>query len=104
MAKVEDTKLSEFNQAVDRAMRPDSILLKAHELVNGPRAQSYGSPETNFQRWSDLLRPLDIHLSPYQLALVMVAGKLARQTHAQKEDNLVDAAGYLEIAQKLAPK
>ena len=92
------------DEAVHMVGSGPSILLKAHELVHGPRAQSYGSPETNFQRWSDLLRPLDIHLSPYQLALVMVAGKLARQTHAAKEDNLVDAAGYLEIAQKLAPK
>lgn len=78
-----------------------SILLKAHELVNGDRAKAYGDCRTNFQRWSDLLKPLDIHLTPYQLALVMVAGKLARQTHAAKEDNLVDAAGYLEIAHKL---
>ncbi len=79
-----------------------SILLKAHQLVNGDRAKAYGDAQTNFQRWSDILMPLGITLTPYELALVMVAGKLARQTHRRKEDNLVDAAGYMELASRLS--
>ena len=82
---------------------PASILTEAHELVNGDRAKAYGDVHENFQRWSDLLRPLDIVLTPYELALVMVAGKMARQSHRAKRDNLVDAAGYLELANRLLP-
>lgn len=78
-----------------------SILLKAYELVNGERAAAYGDAQANFTRWSDMLEPLGIYLTPYELALVMVTCKLARQAHAHKEDNLVDAAGYLELAWKL---
>lgn len=85
-------------------MANPSILTEAHELVNGDRAKAYGDVHENFQRWSDLLRPLGIVLTPYQLALVMVAGKLARQTHKAKRDNLVDACGYLEIADRLMEK
>lgn len=100
----EPKTLDHFIALVPAGQPVNSILLKAHDLVNGDRAQAYGDPGTNFQRWADILRPLGIVLTPYQLALVMVAGKLARQTHAPKEDNLVDAAGYLEIASRLEGK
>lgn len=80
---------------------PLSILVEAEGLVNGPRAQAYGTPQKNFGRWADLCKVMGIDLTPEQLAMVMVLGKLAREANGHKRDNIVDAGGYLEIYERL---
>lgn len=79
------------------------VLDEASELVHGPRAVTYGPPSENFDRWSKICAAMGIPLSPQQLALVLVAGKLARNANMPKRDNIVDAAGYLEIYGMLEP-
>ena len=79
----------------------DSILTEAENLVNGDRQAAYGTPEENFARWSQLCAAVGIHLSPAQIAMVLALGKLSREAHKAKRDNLVDACGYLEIHARL---
>ena len=85
----------------DTAGGDDSVLAEANVIVNGPRAALYGAPLVNHQRiaaiWSVIL---GTHVTPRQAALCMIGVKLAREAHAPKRDNLVDIAGYAEVAQR----
>ena len=81
---------------------PGSILLEAESLVNGERAKSYGPVHDNWQRTVDIYAAMtSIKLTPEQGLLFLVAVKLAREAQRPKRDNLVDAAGYLELAAKV---
>jgi len=78
-----------------------SVLAEAAQLVSTDRQAIYGPPQQNFQRWSDLCETCEIHVTPKDLAMIMVLGKLARNVHQTKRDNIVDACGYLEIFEML---
>lgn len=77
----------------------ESVCEKANRLVGGERQWSYDHPWDNCskigQMWSALL---GIEVEPRQVALCMIAVKLAREAHKHKEDNLVDIAGYAQVA------
>jgi hypothetical protein len=49
--------------------------------------------------WSGIL---DFTVTPEQVCLCMAGLKLARQAKRHKRDNLVDAAGYLALVERLA--
>jgi hypothetical protein len=71
---------------------------EAHSLITTDRQDAYASPDVNFGRISDLFYALSgIRLKPKDIALLMLAVKLARNRHKYKEDNIVDAIGYLDI-------
>lgn len=79
-----------------------SILDEAEKLVNGQRAKDYGPADENLrligEAWGAiLLRPV----SAREVALCMVGLKLVREAHRPKRDNLVDAAGYLRLIERL---
>lgn len=72
----------------------------AIELVLGNRNDSYGNPADDYAKvakvWSGLLAPiLKRDITPQEAILCMVGLKLCREVYAHKEDNLVDAHGYL---------
>ncbi len=80
-------------------MKRDEILETAKELVNGPRAKSYGEAYKNHERialmWSVLLEK-DITVS--QVYQCMVAVKLARLiVTPEHEDSWVDICGYAAL-------
>ena len=77
------------------------VLKEAYELVNGERAQSYGSAVELHRKWSTMLLQLGIKIEPHQLAMAMVVLKLLREAHKPKRDNRVDAAGYLELYENI---
>ena len=79
-----------------------SILKEAEALVNGPRAADYGPVAVNWSRTVTIFEAMTgISLTAEQGLIFMVAVKLAREAHRTKRDNLVDAAGYLELAAKV---
>ena len=76
----------------------------ASTLVLGDRNTDYGSPDADFAgvalMWSGLLNTkLKERITKEDVALMMVALKLRRQAHKPKDDNLVDAHGYLICAE-----
>ena len=73
-----------------------SLLDEAYNLVTGDRQQSYDHPARNFDRIARLWSvALDKEITAEDVATCMILVKIARQLHAPKRDNLVDAVGYL---------
>lgn len=65
----------------------------------GDRQRDYGHPVTNHQRiadmWNVQLEPkLKSPITAREVALLMIALKLAREVNAPKRDNIVDIVGY----------
>lgn len=75
----------------------DDLLAKAAELVTNQRQQDYGHPAVNFERiaqgWSVIFD--DGCFTPERVALAMVWTKICRQLNTHKDDNLIDAIGYI---------
>ena len=80
------------------------VLRKALEVINGERQDQYGNPEDAFpliaELWEIYLRVPGVvgAITPKDVAIMMVLFKIAREIHQHKQDNLVDAAGYLGLA------
>lgn len=81
-------------------MPKKSILVEAENLVHGDRLDDYGHPLDVYQLCADLWNPIlgTSSITPEKVALCMAALKLAREMCKHKRDNLVDAAGYFEVA------
>lgn len=82
----------------------------AQQLVEKDRASTYGPPEHNLgataEIWTGLLHyklQPGARITSHEVALLMVGLKLSRESYQHKTDNLVDAHGYLHIAERLAP-
>lgn len=85
-----------------------NVFEEAYELVSGPRAEHYGPPVENLRRigtvWAVLL-DLPEPVPPRTVAVMMAALKLVREGGPKaKRDNLVDACGYLLIAEQSGGK
>lgn len=79
------------------------VLLKAVEIINGERQDSYGNPEDTFEciaaLWGwwlcDKMRE---EITAQDVAMMMALLKFAREKNgAGKTDNIVDACGYLGL-------
>lgn len=82
------------------AEQPDTA---GKRLVDSDREAQYGNPVENMARigkaWEAIL---GIPVSGHKAALCMTALKLVREAKTHKEDNLLDAEGYIEIARRVA--
>lgn len=89
------------------------ILDAAKKIVTGDREKQYGSPEDNFaviaRFWEVYLSErcvgggADVTLNPDDVAMLMALMQVARiMTGTFKEDNYVDACGYLSCAAEIA--
>lgn len=76
---------------------------RALTLIDGDRQAQYGSPEDNLTRigqsWGAIFGTEDI--PAWKVALAMAAFKVTRAAHRMDDDSLVDACGYLELAERL---
>lgn len=73
-----------------------TLASEAVRIVTGDRQADYDHPRRNFARIAALWSPiLGIEVTPEQVALCSVQIKIAREIHAHKRDNVVDAIGYL---------
>lgn len=77
-----------------------SILEEALKISGtGERQRDYGHPYVNHERiaqmWNVQLAPkLKTPITPRDVALLMIALKLAREVNTPKRDNIVDIVGY----------
>lgn len=80
-------------------MDPRKILDEASKIL-GERGQDYGGIEENFARIASIAQlVLNIQVTPYQVAMIHVATKLARMAGSRdKQDNYVDAINYIAFA------
>jgi hypothetical protein len=81
-----------------------SVLVEAQGLVHGDRNVQYGPPASEYKRTAGMVNALLGHklkepLLPEEIAYIMGCVKLSRQIHRPKRDNMVDWAGYAEVAQ-----
>jgi Domain of unknown function (DUF6378) len=74
-----------------------SILNDAATILNGNRNADYGDPVMNFKRIANIANLMGAQVTALDCVNVLIALKLSREAHNHKEDNLIDAAAYLEI-------
>lgn len=95
------------NENLDRA----DILDAAKICVCTDRNEQYGEPEENFAVIADLWNKYcgtkfkeNVHLSAFDVAIMMALFKIARSTTAtkQKADTFIDIAGYVACAGEIA--
>ena len=87
----------------------ERIFVEASNLINGERREAYGDATSEYdqvaQMWTGLLLPkLRQPITAKETLLMMTVLKLRREAHQHKPDNLVDAAGYLALADRCVPR
>jgi len=83
-----------------------SYVQDAIKVVTGDRQDSYGNPMADFKGtaliWTGILQhKLHAPITAEDVPLMMIGLKLRREAHRAKEDNIVDAHGYLHCLQWL---
>ena len=84
-------------------MTRDELLEEAKTLINGPRAEQYGSALINHERiatiWNVLLqRKLLSKITPEEVTMMMIGLKLARLSQdADQNDTWIDIIGYAAL-------
>ena len=96
-------KLHKLEQAAIKGMVKQSILDKAKEVTEGDRNTQYGDPDVDFKRtagmWSAFLKDrLTGDIEPHEVGWMMAMLKASREQHQGKEDNYIDALGYIRCA------
>lgn len=86
-------------------MRTD-ILDEAYQIIYGDREQTYGRPGKNLNciatMWNAYLQSTERdHITAHDVCMMMALLKIAREGNAFKRDNLVDACGYIALADRL---
>jgi len=86
-------------------MKREDILKQAEKLINGDRAKDYGPAYTNHKRIADIWSVVFGHeVNVKQVYLCMIAMKLARLVHEDKEDSWIDICGYAGLGGELQDK
>lgn len=83
----------------DRKM---NILEEANKITHEDRNYDYDTPINNFKQISDITTAiLGRYISPKDIAIIMIATKLSRESFKHKRDNLVDLAGYTWVLNEI---
>tara|TARA_Y100001973_G_C5201560_1_gene338125 strand:- start:2641 stop:2904 length:264 start_codon:yes stop_codon:yes gene_type:complete len=86
-------------------VKREKILQEAERLINGDRAKDYGDAYVNHKRIADIWSVVFGHeVTVKQVYLCMIALKLARLVHEDKEDSWVDICGYAGLGGELDGK
>jgi hypothetical protein len=75
-------------------MNRTDALAQADALINGPRAEDYGSFQDQMYSISSMMKGLDVEITPKQCALFMCCLKLKRLTTSPDIDSVLDLLGY----------
>ena len=76
----------------------ESVCAEADHLVSNEKREEYGAPKHSMTQIADLWSAiLGTSISARDVALCMIALKIAREKHAHKRDNLTDICGYAKL-------
>lgn len=83
-------------------MDPRLVLHECADLI-GERGKDYGGIENNFRKIAEIANlMIGKDMTPYDVAMVLVATKLARMSGSRdKRDNYLDAINYLVFASEM---
>lgn len=86
----------------------NSVLEQADKLINGERQKAYGDPKDNLSRvaeqWNMYLHQktgMWPGIAVEDVCWMMTLLKMCRQMHKADKENLVDAAGYIGLVEKV---
>jgi len=88
-----------------------TILEEAQKIIYGDREQTYGDPAKNLKNvamlWNQYLalkqvRNYNACITAEDVCWMMVLLKMARQANQYKDDNLIDAAGYVALIERIS--
>lgn len=99
-----EAKSKAFESGVDEGAlklpEEDSIALHAHRIVNErseEKERQYGPFSQTMERATSIMRAITgLTMKTQDMYMALVALKLAREGHAHKRDNLLDAIAYLQ--------
>lgn len=99
---------SDFTVSLSDDKFARSVLQEADHLISGARQEDYGNPKQTttdiaFQWATYILQKYEIHvpLEGEDVCWMMTDLKKIRQMKKKKRDNLVDAAGYIGLVEKV---
>ena len=74
------------------------IIMKAEELINGDRNETYGDAKESFSTIAKLWSVyLGVDVTAEQVAAMLVLMKISRQRKSKHMDNWVDIIGYAAL-------
>jgi hypothetical protein len=102
----------DFNKILDKEYAAKkSILDEAQGIIWGDREKTYGEPDVNLKRiasmWNAYLYSKCLNaenktkISAEDVCWMMMMLKAARQMNTPKRDNLIDAAGYIGLIERI---
>lgn len=96
------TESEKISDSIMSAKARGSIAVEAVTLVYGPRQDDYGPVVSCFDRTAKIINAIKDKDDPNEytgkdVALIMMAMKLARRQYHYKRDNLVDLIGYADL-------
>lgn len=104
-SKINSNSKEEMIDNIKNYFKTGNLAVDALKIINGERQNSYGDPEDSFNSiasiWVWYLKNVygnSIHISPKDVAIMMTLLKIARECNQNKEDNIIDAIGYLALA------
>lgn len=94
----------ELDDAIGSAEQRNSAALEAIGYVYGSRQNDHGPVVSCFERCATIMNAIKDkddtnEYSGKQVALMMIAMKLARRQYKYKRDNIVDLIGYSDLLQ-----
>jgi hypothetical protein len=76
-----------------------TLLQKAHDLISGPRQETYGDPVENWGRTAAMMSEyLNHEITADQACVLMILVKVSRLSNGFHQDSLLDIAGYAGLA------
>ena len=104
-SKINSNSKEEMIDTIKNYFKTGNLAVDALKIINGERQNSYGDPEDSFNSiasiWVWYLKNVygnNIYISPKDVAIMMTLLKIARECNQNKEDNIIDAIGYLALA------
>lgn len=99
------TSKEEMVSTIKNYFKTGNLAVDALKIINGERQDTYGNPEDSFSSIANVWKwyfksmyNINICITPKDVAIMMTLLKMARECNQNKEDNIIDAIGYLALA------